>query len=389
MAKRGNNEGSIFKKANGKWRAQASLQGKRLSFTGASRAVCVEWLRKTQTQIDEGMTISARNLALAEYLREWLSRKQSTLRPRTVIQYQRLITLYVNPTLGRTVLKDLTLRTIEQLYARLREDGVGPSNIRYAHRVLHSALEDATARGVVSRNAARGAILPRWVPRKPQILNEQQAGNFLVAVSNSRYFALFHLALSTGMRFSELRGLHWSDIDWTKGTITVKRQIQEVPGQGSVVSEPKTTSGVRTVLLGEACLEALRAHKVKQEADRASAVALWREQGLIFTTGIGTPFVPLVVRRDFADGLAAANLPRIRFHDLRHTGSSLLLDHGVSLLVVSKRLGHANPSTTLSIYAHTTMDMQSQAASAMDEILAPHAVSIPALHPVAPDTESD
>jgi integrase len=386
MAKRGNNEGSIFKKANSKWRAQVSVQGKRLSFTGESRAACADWLRRTQAQIDQGMTVATRKLVLADYLREWIAAKQNTLRPRTVIQYERLIALYIRPMLGRIVLKDLTLRTVEQFYCRLREQGVGPSNIRYAHRVLHAALEDAAVRAMIGRNAAHGAILPRRTQREMGILNEQQAGNFLVAASNSRYYALFHLAISTGMRFSELRGLYWTDVAWTQGTITVRRQIQEIAGQGSVICEPKTKSGVRSIRLGEGCLQALRRHKQRQEVEQAAAADSWREQGLIFTTGIGTPFVPLVVRQDFVNALRAANLPRIRFHDLRHTASSLMLNHGVSSVVVSKRLGHANPSITLSIYAHATIDMQTHAASVMDEILAPEAISITALHPVAPDS---
>jgi integrase len=385
MARRGKNEGTIFKKANRRWRAQVSIEGKRLSFTAGSRAECADWLRRTRVQIDDGMTFETRNLTLSEYLNEWISAKQNTLRTRTVDQYQRLITLYIRPLLGRIRLKDLTLRTVEQFYNRLRDKGVGAWNIRYTHRVLHAALEDAAVRGMIGRNTAHGAILPRRAQREMGILNEQQAGNFLVAASNSRYYAVFHLAISTGMRFSELRGLYWTDIDWTKGTITVKRQIQEIAGQGSVISAPKTKSGVRTILLGEGCLGALRQHKQRQDVERAAAGASWREQGLIFASKVGTPFVPLVVRKDFANALTAANLSRIRFHDLRHTASSLMLSHGVSALVVSKILGHANPSITLSIYAHATMDMQTHAATVMDEILAPEAISITALHPVAPD----
>lgn len=389
MARRGNNEGSIFKKANGKWRTQVSVEGKRLSHSAGSREECLDWLRRTQTQIDQGLTFQSRNLIVGEYLDDWMAVKKNTLRARSVDQYTKLITLYIKPILGRLKIKDISLQTVERFYNCLREKGVGLSNIRYAHRVLHAALEAAVTRGIVGRNAAHGATLPKQAQRDMLILNEQQVGAFLVAVSNSRYRALFHLAIATGMRFSELRGLSWSDIDWIKGTIMVRRQIQEVSGKGSVAGAPKTHSGVRTILLGEACLNALREQRQRLDETAASAGNAWREQGLLFPSKVGTPFVPLIVRRDFADGLKAANLPRIRFHDLRHTAASLMLTHGVSPLVVSRILGHSNPSITLSIYAHSTTDMQGQAASVMDEIVTPIAVTIPQLHPIAPNCTRD
>ncbi len=311
MARRGKNEGTIFRKDNGRWRAQVSIEGKRLSYTAWSRAECLDWLRRTQTQIDEGLTFKNRNLTLAEYLDDWMAAKAFTLRARSLDQYAKLSTLYLKPILGKMKLKDLSLQSVERFYARLRDEGVGLSNIRYAHRVLHAALEAAAKRGITSRNAAHGASLPKRPQREMSILNEQQVGAFLVAASTSRYWALFHLALATGMRFSELRGLAWSDVDWIKGTITVRRQIQEVSGKGSVAGAPKTHSGVRTILLGEACLSALRQQRQRLDEEQVSARDVWQEQGLIFPSKVGTPFVPLVVRRDFAErasgGEPAAN----------------------------------------------------------------------------------
>ncbi len=225
MARRGRNEGTIFRKANGSWRAQVSIEGKRLSCTALSRAECVDWLRKTQTQIEDGLTLENRNIRLGEYLDNWMAAKKLTLRARSVDQYAKLINLYLKPILGKVKLKDLSLQAVERFYERLREAGVGLSNIRYAHRVLHAALEAATNRGITGRNAAHGATVPKGTQREMSILNEQQVGAFLVAASTSRYWALFHLAVATGMRFSELRGLAWSDVDWIKGMITVRRQI--------------------------------------------------------------------------------------------------------------------------------------------------------------------
>jgi len=384
MAKRGNNEGSIFKKANGKWRAQVSINGRRLSLTANTRAECHDWLRKKLDQIDKGLTFEGQNLTLGEYLKEWIAIKKNALRLNTGLQYEELIALYIEPRLGKMKLKDLNLRVINQFYQSLKDEGNGISSIGYTHRVLHSALEEAVKNGMLGRNPAHGATVPRLKHKEMKILNEQQVGQFLVAASNSRYKNLYHLAVTTGMRISELRGLSWSDVDWINGTVKVNRQILDIRGQGAVSGAPKTFAGTRTILLGETTLNKLREQKRRVE-DESKVCCEWQENNLVFPSSVGSPFEQSHVHKDFVKVLNAANLERIRFHDLRHTAASLMLNHGVPALVVSKILGHSNPSVTLTIYAHSTLDMQSKAANIMDEIVTPIPVNISQLHPVAPD----
>jgi integrase len=375
MARRGRNEGTIFRKANGTWRTQVSIDGKRVGHTARSRAEYHDWLRKILDRIDQGMTFEGRNVTLSAYLQDWIEIKKNVLRSRTGYQYQKLIDLYIEPLLGKIKLKDLSLRAVNQSYESLMDKGIGISNIGYAHRVLHAALEQAVKNGIIGRNPAHGATVPKAKHREMQILNEQQVGDFLVAASQSRYKTLYHLAVTTGMRFSELRGLSWLDVDWIKGTITVNRQMQDVPGLGSVSGEPKTFAGTRTILLGETTLNELREQKRRIE-EGSRACESWRENGLLFPSNIGTPFSKTYLQNDFAKVLKSANLRRIRFHDLRHTAASLMLNHGVPALVVSKILGQSNPSVTLNIYAHSTLEMQNQASSIMDEIVTPIPISI-------------
>ena len=383
MAIRGKNEGSIFRKPNGSWVAQVSLLGKRISHSAKSRAECQTWILQTLDQVDKGMTFETRNLRLSEYLQEWISVKKSSVRQRTAFQYERLIVAYVVPMLGRLRLKDLSLRVVNRFYERLAAQGVGISHIRYAHRVLHAALEHAAKTGVIGRNPAHGATLPKKPYREMAILNEQQVTTFLVAASSSKFRTLFHLAVTTGMRFSELRGLSWSDVDWIKGTISVRRQIHQMPRLGATVGEPKTHSAIRTIRLGETSLDMLREQQRRVEQMRYEAGSDWQERGLIFSSRIGTPFAPCAVQDEFHRVLEAASLPRIRFHDLRHTAASLMLSHGVAALVVSKILGHSSPSITLGIYAHSTLDMQDHAASVIEEMVAPVAVTLAQLQPTA------
>lgn len=237
--------------------------------------------------------------------------------------------------------------------------------------------------GLIIRNPSHGATVPRAIHKEMKILNDEQVGLFLVAVSGSRYAALYHLAVTTGMRISELRGLCWSDVDWMKSTIKVNWQIQDIPGIGTISGAPKTYSGIRTILLGETSLNVLREQNQRMEAEASKAGESWKQNDLIFPSNIGTPFSDANIRKDFVAVLKAANLPRIRFHDLRHTAASLMLNHGVPALVVSKILGHSSPSVTLNIYAHSTIDMQSIAAGIMDKIVTPIPINVSQLHPTA------
>ena len=139
--------------------------------------------------------------------------------------------------------------------------------------------------------------------------------------------------------------------------------------------------------MGETTLNELKSQSQRIEFEKAKAGENWQENDLIFPSKFGTPFGTMGLQKDFKKMLKAANLPNIRFHDLRHTAASLMLNHDISALVVSKILGHSNPSVTISIYAHSTLDMQSKAASIMDEIVTPIPVSLSAVEVVHPISE--
>ena len=177
MARRGKNEGTIFRRPNGSWRAQVSLGGRRFGHTSRSRAECQEWVRRTLGEIDQGMTFEERGLTLGEYLREWILVKRTAIRAKTAVQYEKLIQLYLEPGLGSIRLKDLNLRTVNLFYQKLIAQGVGVSNIRYSHRVLHAALEHAVRAGDLARNAAHGAIVPKKQHKEMQTPERTGSGS--------------------------------------------------------------------------------------------------------------------------------------------------------------------------------------------------------------------
>ena len=159
------------------------------------------------------------------------------------------------------------------------------------------------------------------------------------------------------MREGELLGVKWADLDWLTRHMSVQRQLQRLSEQGLVFSEPKSASRRRVIVLGSATIEKLREHYQRQQWERLAAGDRWVENDLVFPTTIGTPSDWRNLVRNFKDLLRASNLPAIRFHDLRHTAATLMLQQGIHPKVVQERLGHSQISLTLDTYSHVLPNM--------------------------------
>jgi integrase len=229
-------------------------------------------------------------------------------------------------------------------------------------------------------------MVPKEPEKEMQILTESQVSQLLVTVMEHRWKALYFLAVTSGMRQMEMLGLKWSDLDWVKKSIYVERQLsRKQDGDGIMFAPLKTDKSRRSIDLGNRSIQILRKHDQRQQETRKKAGDSWIENGLIFTNSKGGPIHYRNLLRSFKIILKHAGLPEIRFHDLRHTAASLMLNHGVAPLVVSQRLGHARPSITLDTYGHLLPSIQSEAAKLLDELVTP--VELPknltALHTVA------
>jgi integrase len=321
--------------------------------------------------MDRGFLIRGSDITISEFLAGWLENRQLALRDKTIYQYSCLVKNHIDPHLGETKIRDLRLADVEEFYAQLIEKGIGPRTVCIVHNVLHAAMGKAVRHGLIAANPTQGATLPSYLHNEMRMLDPGQVNRFLAAAKESPYYALYHLAITTGMRLGELLGLKWSDLDWTTRTIRINRQKQDVPGKGSSLVEPKTRSGRRTIFLGKSSMEALRFQQAYLSTRRAKKGDLWTEMDLIFPNTVGKLGDYSNIRSDFNHVLNEAGIPRIRFHDLRHTAASLLLNHNVPVIVVSQILGHTRPSVTLDIYTHVFTIMQGEAAAVMDRIIPP------------------
>lgn len=385
MAKRrSNNEGTIYQKKNGNWRAQLILRGKRLGYTASTQREALEWLRVTKNKVVEGHNFEGGKETLAQFLEGWFTSIQSSRKPETVDLYKRILRKSVVPIMGNIRLTDLTPNHIQRLYNHLGAIGKSSHAIHAVHKILHTALDQAVKLKVLPNNPCNAVEAPLPVQKEMAFLDENQVQTLLLSAKSigDRYYPLYFLAINTGMRQTELLGLKWKDVDWERKTLTVNRQLIRKNGGGYTFRGPKTRSGTRTIAFGESTGKVLREHQETQLRMSEEKKERWTDLDLVFPTFVGTPIVASNLRTAFRKLLKKTGLPRMRFHDLRHTAASLMLNFGVPLIVVSKRLGHANPSITLNVYGHLIPAMQELAATVMDELLTPVSLpTAPQLHP--------
>ena len=365
-------DGTIYRTKDGKFRAQVSLHGSRKSRTFSAPSQAENWIkRETKGSCDDG------TFTVAGFLQEWLSIHQRALKPKTVYQYKNAIEKHINPGIGKVRLDTLRLRDVETYYTRLQVQGVSNRTIRLIHNILHCALEKAVKYDYIFKNPTTGADLPRYTYEEMKILDPSEVNRFLVTARGTPEYALFFMAVTTGMRMGELFGLKWSDINWQRATVYVQRQSQFIPGEGYRFAETKTRSGKRVIDLSNGAMDALQKEKERLQARKIFAGNRWQENDLIFPNSVGRSRDATNTRIALNRILKASGVTKIRFHDLRHTAASILLNSNVALIKVSRMLGHSKPSVTLDIYTHLINDQTREAANVMDRLVTPILVEIP------------
>lgn len=380
MAKRrGNQEGSIFQTADGTWRAQIAIEGKRLSHNSKTRAECQAWLKNTIKQIDAGMSFNGANMSFGDFIDQWMKTIKENRREKTYAQYEVIVRKYIRPSFGNLRLRDLQPFQIEKYLTQKKTEGSGDRTCQMIYSVMHTALNSAVRKGLIGRNPLDAVEKPRVRNSRPKItLQPEQIQHFLISIDGERNAVLYLLAIVTGVREGEILGLKWSDVDWLKRHIKVQRQVYRIPHQGLIFSTPKTQSGVRTIAVGEQTLMKLQEYRERQSLEKESAGDRWKENDLVFPTVIGTPIDPNNLLKDFKAMLQKAGLPPMRFHDLRHTNITLLLnDVGTPVKEAQQRAGHASPSTTINIYGgQATSKMDEMVAKNLDELVIPVKVDL-------------
>jgi integrase len=221
---------------------------------------------------------------------------------------------------------------------------------------------------MIPRNAADAVRAPRPAPEEMHPLSPDEARRLIEAVSGDALEALYVLGVQTGMRQGELLALKWEDVDLNEGVIHIRHTLARSRGR-ITLGEPKTKGSRRPVHLTDMAVAALKTHLERQLDEIERLGDLYRDNGLVFTSGVGTLINPTNLRRrSFAPLLQRAGLPRVRFHDLRHTCATLLFSKGAHPKHVQELLGHATVAITLDTYSHVIPGMGNYTARAMEDV---------------------
>jgi integrase len=375
--KRNSGEGSIFQRNDGRWCGVLNLgwengRRKRKHFYGVTAAAVREQLLKARSDHSRGLPVVVERQTVAQFLARWLETVEPSIAPRTHEHYEGVVRLHLTPELGRLRLDKLAPQHVQALLARKSAAGLSAQSVRHVRTILRVALNQALKWELVARNVAGLTVAPKLVRKQFHSLSPEEARLLLDAAKGDRLEAIFTVALSLGLRMGEILGLRWQDIDLDGATLTVNQAMSRITGKGMVAADPKTDRSRRSLFLPDRVRTALKTHHVHQLQERLVVGPDWHDRGLVFTSRLGTALEPRTLFRAFKSLLRTAELPDVRFHDLRHSAASLLLAQGVPMRAVMELLGHSSIGTTADIYSHVMPAMMRDVAGKMDAILGSH-----------------
>lgn len=388
MSRKDYGSGSIAERSPGRWQVTVSSgrdprtgkrQRRRFTVRGVRRDA-QRALREALQQRDSGLTASADKMTVGEWLTAWLARHDAEghISPRTHDRYRGILERHLVPGLGRLRLQQLRPDHLADLKARwLSGDGDGQplagATIHKHFVVLRQALADAVTAGVILRNPADAVSAPSVkAATERRALTEDEIADLLAASRGSRYDAPIRFTLAAGVRQGELLAVRWEDVDFDAGSVAIRRTLSYVGGE-TMFRTPKTANSRRTIEISGPTVQLLRAHRIRQAEHRLQLGALWQENGLVFPSLIGTPWLARPFYRGYRGVLARSEIrdvATVNWHTLRHTAASQWLRHGADVFSVSRRLGHASAAFTMDVYAHLLKGQQKQAAEALDYLLA-------------------
>ncbi|MNC26213.1 Transposase [compost metagenome] len=342
---------------------------------------------KFREEVQAGEYIAPQRMTIADFVEEWRTKYAAKqLEHKTLTAYESHLKTRILPTFGHMKLEDVKPLHIVDFLESLSQDGgrgdkksggLASGTVQINHRVLKNIFSRAVEWKIIKSNPVTAVQKPKVTNKEIIPYDEQEVQQLLQAIEKEPFHwrMLITLALTTGMRRGELLGLEWKHVDWRTGTIDVSQTLVQALKGEIIVKEPKTKKSRRKVTLPASVLEELRDYYAYRVKERDKLGDAWngrdqegREWHFMFCHPDGSPFHherPYLWFRQF---IKKNNMRYIRFHDLRHTSATLLINQGVHAKIISERLGHGNITTTMNIYGHALQSADQAAADKLDSL---------------------
>lgn len=356
MAKRrAKGEGSIFKEKSGYWCATIILPGgKQKRKRSKSQQVVRDWLLGQRQAQHDNLLLKDERITVGDFFDRFMSDVAvHSLAPSTIHSYRYLIRDHIKPEIGHIKLINLRPDHLQNLYSTKLNAGLSKRTVQYIHAVIRRCLNQAVKWGLLYRNPTNAVTPPHPRRKPPQTLSVEQVKTFLQSIENHPYFPLYLLAVTTGMRKSEIIGLQWQNVSLERKTISVRHALVEIQGK-THLSQPKSDTAKRTISLPDNVCRALK--------------EIEEDEGFVFKSSAGTPISQRNLTRHFHGALVKAGIPKTSFHTLRHTAATILLQANVHPKLVQEMLGHSTITLTLDTYSHVIPGHHDEAANEMERI---------------------
>ncbi|PEQ09017.1 hypothetical protein CN585_06875 [Bacillus toyonensis] len=313
---------------------------------------------KIEEQIHTNTFVKESSMTMNTLIDKWIQLKSNSYKPTTFSVFSGIMYNRISQKFGYANVKNITQLNIQEWYVSLQNEGLTTKYIRTIHNVLRVLFNDATSWNLISKNIMDDVSPPK-IPKNPQnFLTLDMAINVIeYAKNNTNHGYTIELALFTGMRRGEIHGLQWADIDLDKKLITISRQANSISGKGVVIQTPKTTQSIRLISIPEFLVDSLQEWQLIQKKECLKYGQSWSDDFFVTTATI-KPNDGKAAGRALTAICRALDYPHVRFHDLRHSHASIMLEVGENLKSISERLGHKSITITMDLYSHISLEMK-------------------------------
>ena len=380
--KRSNGEGTIFKRSDGRWCAayyDEEPTHKRHFVYGKSQKEVKQKLQEKKN--DPGASNRTENsYTLQQWIQLYLENyKKNEVKETTYGAYQELYRKHIeNSDIGKTKLKRITANQLQQFYNNKTAMGYSAKTVRHMYVIINSSLEKALQLKYIKENSNRAVVLPKKETYKAKILSKDEVKIILSEAKNDELYPIIVLTLFTGLRKGEVMALKWQNIDFDKQELSVEgslgRVIKEIDSKGHIcheykVLEPKTEKSKRIIPLSDIAVEAIKIQKQTQNVIKKKNSAIYEDRGLVFARADGNFLNQRQFMDDYHKFMKKYGITEIRFHDLRHTFASMLLETGQSMKMVQELLGHSTITTSMDLYTHVTQTAKDRAIESLNNMV--------------------